>query len=75
MYKFVKLYFAEQEKRWAIVINKMKDKIKIYKEICESFVKQNDVMVEKVELVNDILFSQRLTTGKLNNLITTYLFN
>ena len=41
----------------------MKDRIRIYKEICESFVKQNDVIVEKVELVNDILFSQRLTAG------------
>ncbi len=73
MYKFVKLYFAEQEKKWVITLNKLKDKIKVYKEICESFVKQNDVLVEKIELVNDILFSQRLTPGKILFITSHYL--
>ena len=64
LYKFFKLYFAEQEKKWTIVVSKLKDRIKNYKEICETFVKQNDKMVENVEYIDEILFSEKLTRGK-----------
>jgi len=64
LYKFFKLYFVEQEKKWTIVINRMKDKVKYYKDLCKTILQQKNKYLEKIETINEVLFTNKLTQGK-----------
>lgn len=64
LYKFFKIYFVEQEKKWISAINKMKDKIKYYKELCKTIMQMKNHQIEKIEEINDILFNNKLSKGK-----------
>jgi hypothetical protein len=63
LYKFFKIYFVEQEKKWISAINKMKDKIRYYKELCKTIMQMKNNQIDKIEEINDILFTNKLTKG------------
>lgn len=67
LYKFFKLYFVEQEHKWIIVVNKMKEKIHYYRELCKTVIHQKNKHLDKIESINDILFSQKLTKENLQD--------
>ena len=64
LYKFFKLYFVEQEKKWSLFFDKMNTKIKYYKDLCKRVIQQKNKHL-KVESINDILFSNKLTLENL----------
>lgn len=61
------MYFIEQEKKWIYTINKVKQKITYYKELCKSIIAQENKHIKKIEDINDTLFSNRITKENLNN--------
>ena len=62
------MFFAEQERKWASLTNKIKDKIEYYKELCTTLIEnKNDLKESKIEKINDILFSKKLTVENLND--------
>jgi hypothetical protein len=63
LYKFFKIYFVEQEKKWTIAINKMKEKVKYYKELCKTIMQMKNQQIDKIEEINDILFTNKLSKG------------
>ena len=60
------MYFVEQEKKRAIFFDKMNSKIKYYKEQYKAVLQQKHKFDEKLESMNDILFSYALTSENLN---------
>jgi hypothetical protein len=64
LYKFFKIYFVEQEKKWISAVNKMKDKIRYYKELCKTIMQMKNNQIDKIEEINDVLFRNKLTKGK-----------
>lgn len=67
LYKFFKIYFVEQENKWIIAINKMKEKVKYYKELCKTIMQMKNQQIDKIEEINDILFTNKLSKENLNN--------
>jgi hypothetical protein len=65
LYKFFKLYFIEQEKKWVSEIEKMRIKIQNYKNLIKLIFQQKTKHIEKVDTINEILFSHKLTTENL----------
>ena len=65
IYKFFKIYFVEQEKKWITVLNRMKQKIKFYKDLCGIVIQQKNIHLDKIEKINEVLFTNSLTSGKL----------
>lgn len=63
LYKFFKIYFVEQVKKWTLTVNKMKKKIKYYKELCMTIIQPKSMQKKKIEEINLILMSKSLTTG------------
>ena len=63
LYKFFKIYFVEQEKKWVIAINIMKDKISYYKDLCKTIIQHKNMHIEKIEEINDVLFTNKLSKG------------
>lgn len=63
LYKFFKIYFVEQEKKWVIAINTMKDKIYYYKQLCKTIIQQKNFHIDKIEDINDVLFTSKLSKG------------
>ena len=61
LYKFFKLYFAEQEKKWILLLNKVQDKIRYYKDLCKVIIQQKNKHIEKIEFINEVLFSHKIT--------------
>lgn len=67
LYKFFKLYFVEQEKKWTIVVNKIKEKIHYYKDLCKTVIQQKNRHLDRIENINDVLFSHKLTKENLDD--------
>ena len=66
LYKFFKLYFVEQEKKWALIYDKMNRKIKYYQELCKTIIHQKNQNSDKIESINDILFSNIVSYENLH---------
>lgn len=66
LYKFFKIYFTEQEKKWTLIINKMQEKITYYKDLCKTVIQQKNKHLDKLERINDVLFTQKLTKDNLD---------
>ena len=41
----------------------MTEKVKFYKELCKTVIQQSTTHLEKVEVINEVLFSNKLTKG------------
>lgn len=67
LYKFFKLYFVEQEKKWINVVYKTKEKIKYYKDLCRMIFQAREKNLNILEKLNDILVSNKMTEENLNN--------
>ena len=67
IYKFFKVYFVEQEKKWLNILNTMKDKIKYYKDLCKIMVQQKEKHIDKIERINEVLLSNNLTRNNLDD--------
>jgi hypothetical protein len=67
IYKFFKLYFVEQEKKWTVAVDKMKEKVKYYKDLCKTVIHQKNKYLDRIELINDILFSNKVTFENLQD--------
>ena len=52
LYKFFKIYFVEQVKKWTLTVNKMKKKIKYYKELCMTIIQPKSMQKKKIEEIN-----------------------
>jgi hypothetical protein len=66
LYKIFKLYFVELENKWLIVISNMNEKINYYKELCRNVLKtKNKHLPERIEIINDVLFHNKLTKENL----------
>ena len=63
LYKFFKLYFAEQEKKWILMLNKLQEKIRYYKDLFKIIIQQKNKHIDKIEDINDVLFSNKITLG------------
>lgn len=59
------MYFVEHEKKWIIVVEKMKDKVQYYKNLCKTILQQKNKHLEKIESINEVLFTNKLTTSNL----------
>lgn len=67
LYKVFKLYFVEQEKKWIKVIEKLKEKINYFKELCKTIIQQKNKHLSKIESINDTLFAKRVCAENLGN--------
>jgi hypothetical protein len=67
LYKFFKMYFCEQERKWILVVNKMKEKVHYYKDLCKTIIDQKSKHLDKIGKINDILFAQKLTKENLDD--------
>lgn len=70
LYKFLKIYLFEQEKKWIKIIEKVDKRIKYYKDLCKIVITKeskssNDIKF--LERLNEILFSNTITTDNLTN--------
>ena len=63
LYKIFKLYFVENEKKWIVVMNKLKNKIKLYKDFCEIILSNKFKNVDKIEEINKILQKRKVNEG------------
>ena len=63
LYKIFKIYFVQQEKKYLFTNKKMTEKVKFYKELCKTVIQQSTTHLEKVEVINEVLFSNKLTKG------------
>lgn len=61
------MFFAEQERKWANLTYKIKEKIGYYKELCKTLIETKNNDNTKVDKINDILFSRRVTEQNLND--------
>lgn len=61
------MYFVEQEKKWTIILNQMKDKVKYYKDLCKLIIAQKNKHLNKIERINDVLFNRRLSVENLDD--------
>jgi hypothetical protein len=65
LYKFFKIYFTEQEKKWLIVIERFKNKVKYYKELCKLLIQQKNKHLDRIEDVAEVLAKNRVTQENL----------
>jgi len=61
------MFFAEQERKWANITFKIREKIGYYKELCKTLIEKKNKGNNIVDKINDILFSKKLTEENLNN--------
>ena len=66
LYKFFKIYFVHQEKKYTFAFKKMSEKINFYKELCRSVIQQKSKHIEKMEVIHEVLFSNKMTKGIIN---------
>jgi len=67
LYRVFKMFFAEQEKKWANITFKIKEKIGYYKDLCRTLIDNKNSDNTKIEKINDILFSRKLSEDNLND--------
>ncbi len=67
LYKVFKMFFAEQERKWANLTFKIREKIGYYKDLCKTLIQSNNNQNNKIDKINDILFSRKLSEENLND--------
>lgn len=67
LYQVFKLFFVEQEKKWTVITNHMKEKIHYYKELAKTVIQQKNKHLAKIEAINDCLFANKLSTKNLQD--------
>jgi hypothetical protein len=67
IYKFFKIYFSQQESKWVIIINRFKDKITYYKNLCKLIIQQKNKNLDRVEKISDVLSQNRLSKENLED--------
>jgi len=67
LYRVFKLFFVEQEKKWTVITNHMKEKIHYYKELAKTVIQQKNKHIGKLETINDVLFSNKVSIENLQN--------
>lgn len=65
LYRVFKLFFVEQEKKWTVITNHMKEKISYYKELAKAVIQQKNKHISKIEDINDCLFSNKMSIENL----------
>ena len=63
LYKCFKAYFTEMEKKNQLIIQNLKAKIIFYKNLIKTVMFQKDRKLDSIEILTDILKSERLTEG------------
>lgn len=68
LYSVFKRFFAEQERKWANLTFKIKQKISYYKDLCKTLVanKSTGESNKILDQINDILFSKKVSEENLN---------
>lgn len=62
------MFFAEQERKWANLTCKIKEKVEYYKDLCKTVLEHKEKKEEsKLEKLNDILFQRVCTKENLND--------
>ncbi len=61
------MFFAEQEKKWTILNYKLKEKIGYYKDLCKTLTENKNIGESRLEKINNILYSKKLTEENLND--------
>lgn len=67
LYTFFKVYFAEQENKFGIIISNIYEKVMFYKDLCKLILQQKHRHIENIDYITDILVSQRISSNNLNN--------
>lgn len=67
LYRVFKMFFAEQERKWANLTFKIREKIGYYKDLCKTLIDNKNNQNTKIDKINDILFSRKLTEENLND--------
>ncbi len=67
MYRVFKLFFVEQERKWIIIINQMKEKINYFKELSKTIMQQKNKHLQKIEKINDTLFANKISYQNLQD--------
>ena len=67
LYRVFKMFFAEQERKWANLTFKIREKIGYYKDLCKTLIENKNNQNTKIDKINDILFARKLSEENLNN--------
>lgn len=67
LYRVFKMFFAEQERKWANITYKIKEKIGYYKDLCKTLIENKNKDNSKIEKINDILFARKLSNENLDD--------
>ena len=67
LYKLFINFFVEQDKKWILTINKMKEKLNLYKNISKIILSQKNKNIESIESLTTILYTNKLTKENLDN--------
>jgi hypothetical protein len=70
LYKFFKIYFIEQEKKWINIVEKVHKKIKYYKDLCKILISKESGPTNNLkilETLNDVLFCNETSKENLDN--------
>lgn len=67
IYKFFKIYFSQQESKWLIIINRFKDRISYYKNLCKLIIQHKNKHLDRVEKISDVLSQNRLSKENLED--------
>jgi len=67
LYRVFKMFFAEQERKWANLTFKIREKIGYYKDLCKTLIENKNNKNTKLDKLNDILFARKLSEENLND--------
>ncbi len=67
LYKLFVHFLAEQDKKWIYVINKMKERVNIYKNLSKIFLSQKNKNIQIIENLTTILYSNKISKENLQN--------
>lgn len=67
LYRVFKMFFAEQERKWANLTFKIREKIGYYKDLCKTLIENRNKQNTKLDKINDILFAKKLSEENLND--------
>ena len=61
------MFFAEQERKWANLTVKIKEKVDYYKDLCKTILDNKNKKESKLDRLKEILMQNKLTETNLNN--------
>ena len=67
LYKLFVHFLAEQDKKWIYVINKIKERVNIYKNLSKTILSQKNNNLQNIEDLTTILFSNKISKENLQN--------